>query len=84
VIDAVWTPKQLAEKWMVKSDTILALIRSGELRAFNVGRRGALKPRWRINADAVVQFEEQRGPAGPKTRSTRPKRQASDDYVAYF
>jgi len=38
------TPPELAKLWHVKADTILALLRSGRLRGFNVGS-GKHRPR---------------------------------------
>lgn len=83
MIDRALTPKQVAERWQCKVDSVLRLIHTGQLRGFNIGKPGALKGRYRVCLDALVEFETLRG-AGPKARTVRPKRQASDDYVSYF
>jgi excisionase family DNA binding protein len=67
--------KDICERYGVTVHTVLAWIRSGELRAVNVGRRlGAKKPRWRITQEAVEAFEVLRTPTSPKPRTRRRKR----------
>jgi excisionase family DNA binding protein len=45
----MYTIQDLQRRYGVTVHTVLGWIRSGELRAVNVGRRrGARKPRWRI------------------------------------
>ena len=71
----MFTVQELQRRYAVTSHTVLGWIRSGELRAINVGRRpGARKPRWRITADALAAFESLRTPAAPlpKVRRKRP------------
>ena len=42
--------RDVCERFGVSEHTVLGWIRSGELRAVNVGRRsGAKRPRWRID-----------------------------------
>jgi excisionase family DNA binding protein len=65
----------LTERYGVSEHTVLGWIRSGELRAVNVGRRpGGKKPRWRITQEALEAFERARTPAPPLPRARR-KRQ---------
>src|SRR5262245_36983341 len=48
----------ICERYGVSEHTVLGWIRSGDLKAVNVGRRsGAKKPRWRITQEAVTAFE---------------------------
>ena len=61
----------LAERYGVTEHTVLAWIKSGEMKAINVGRSPkAKKPRWRVSKEALDAFEELRSPivAQPKTR----------------
>ena len=75
--------KELCERFSVGEHTVLAWIRSGELRAINVGRRpGAKKPRWRITAEALASFELVRTHSPPPPRSRR-RKQASD-VIAFY
>ena len=65
----------LCERYAVSEHTVLGWIRSGELRAINVGRRlGSKKPRWRITQEALEAFEQLRTPTPPLPRTKRRKR----------
>jgi excisionase family DNA binding protein len=73
----------LTERFGVSEHTVLAWIRSGELRAVNVGRRpGGKKPRWRITQEALEQFELARTPTPPLPRARRQKRPA--DVIEFY
>ena len=66
----------LCKLYGVTEGTVLVWIRSGELRALNVGRRaGSKKPRWRVTPVALAAFELARTaePTAPKS-NRRPKR----------
>jgi excisionase family DNA binding protein len=64
----------LTERYGVSEHTVLGWIRSGELRAVNVGRRpGGKKPRWRITQEALQAFEAIRTPTSPPPRARRKK-----------
>lgn len=76
--DRTLSVKELCERYGVNEHTVLGWIRSGELKAINVGRRqGAKKPRWRITPEALVAFELLRTPAPPMPR-TRRRKQAGE------
>ncbi len=49
------TPPAVAKQLAVAAETVIAWIRSGELRGFNVGS-GAHKPRYRISREALAAF----------------------------
>jgi excisionase family DNA binding protein len=67
--------RDLCERYGVSEHTVLGWIRSGELRAVNVGRRvGAKKPRWRITQEALDAFELLRTPTPPPPRMRRRRR----------
>jgi excisionase family DNA binding protein len=69
--------QDICERYGVTVHTVLQWIRSGELRAVNVGRRpGARKPRWRITQEALEHFELARTPAPPPPRARRKERPA--------
>jgi excisionase family DNA binding protein len=75
--------RDVCERYGVGEHTVLGWIRSGELRAVNVGRSlGAKKPRWRITQEALEAFEAARS-AGPlQPRSRRRKRPA--DVIEFY
>ncbi len=71
-----YTISQVADRYGVGTHTVLAWIRSGELRAVQCGRRiDSRKPRWRITAEAIKEFELLRSAAPPQPRTRRRKRQ---------
>ncbi len=55
------TPSQVARRYGVSADKVLAWIRAGELRAINVAVKadGSL-PRYRIDPTALADFERER------------------------
>jgi excisionase family DNA binding protein len=72
------TPKTTAENGMLtvagaaaelttSDEHVLDLIHSGRLKGVNVGR-GRVKPRWRIDRDALETFKRGRETPAPKTR----------------
>ncbi|WP_425397292.1 helix-turn-helix domain-containing protein [Aeoliella sp.] len=77
-----FTVAQLAERMQVKPQTILSWIHNGELRAIDVSSRpGCGRPRWRIPADALLDFEAKRlGFQEPKPR----RRRKSPTVTEYF
>lgn len=53
--------KELQKRFNVTEPTVLQWIKSGELRAVNVGRKAnAGKPRWRVSVEVVEAFEKSR------------------------
>jgi excisionase family DNA binding protein len=74
-MSSTFSVKDLTERYGVGEHTVLGWIRSGELRAVNVGRhQGAKKPRWRITQEALETFEMARTPTPPPPRARRRKR----------
>jgi excisionase family DNA binding protein len=65
----------ICERFGVSRATVLRWIRVGELLAVNVSRRrDSKKPRWRVSAEALAQFERLRTPTPPPPRASRRKR----------
>jgi excisionase family DNA binding protein len=68
------TVKEVSVRCQVGLHVVLSWIRSGELRALNLGRSLAgRKPRWRVRPTDLANFEMVReaGPQPPKTRRSR-------------
>jgi len=77
------TPPELARTWRVKPERVIAWIKSGELRAFDVSTQpGVGRPRYRIPQDAIIEFENRRSAAQVKT--TRRKRTQPVGVIEYF
>lgn len=69
-----WTPRELARRYGVNCHKVLHWIRTGELAALNLATERTGRPRWRIPAQAIIDFENRRRtyPAAPK-RALRPR-----------
>ncbi len=75
--------RDVCERYGVGEHTVLGWIRSGELRAVNVGRTaGAKKPRWRIPQTALEAFELARTATPPPPR--RPRRKRPADVIEFY
>jgi excisionase family DNA binding protein len=83
MVDRALTVKELCERYGVEEHTVLGWIKSGELRAINVGRKpGSKKPRWRVTPEALATFELLRTTTPAPPRSRRHKQPA--DYVEFY
>ena len=75
------TPPELARRWGVSADKVLAWIRVGELRAVNIARCAVGRPRWLIDESDIQEFERRRT-ASPSVRTRR--RRQSQSIIEYF
>jgi excisionase family DNA binding protein len=79
----MFTVQDVCDRYGVTVHTVLGWIRSGELRAVNVGRQQrARKPRWRISEEALVAFEQVRATSPPVPKPRRRKRPA--DVIEFY
>jgi excisionase family DNA binding protein len=78
------TPPELARYWRVSPDKVLALIKSGQLRAFNVAAKLSGRPRWRISEDAVLAFERARSAVPVPAAKPRPRRSRDEGVIRFF
>ncbi len=78
--DLTLSPSALARRYGVKVHKVHQWIATGEIAAVNVATDRSGRPRWRIAAEAVEQFEAARsnttGPA-PAARSRKRRRQTN-------
>ena len=71
------SPPKLARRWGKKPQAVLALIKSGELRALDLRAAGAKVPRWRISPEALAEFEAKRSntpTVAPTPTRAKPRR----------
>ena len=81
------TVADLMLRFAVKDTTVLGWIKSGELKAVNVGRApGLKKPQWRISAESLAEFERSRTPhAAPQpSPPKRKQRKAAADVIRFY
>ena len=69
------TPPEVAKRYGVSAETVLDWIRSGELRAINVARKSATRPRYRVDISDLDEFERGRQVAVTTRRRNRRKSQ---------
>lgn len=79
---AVYTTRQLAERWQVSTDFVYSLIATGVIRTLP-NPHGTRRPTYRVPADAVAAFEA--GETATAAAPTKRKRQAErPGFVRYF
>jgi hypothetical protein len=77
-----FTPPELAAMWGKKPETIIALIRSGDLRAIDAALPGK-RHRYLIDAADIAAFEARRAVV-PPPKVVRRKRRTEPAYREYF
>jgi excisionase family DNA binding protein len=77
------TPPEVAARYGVSPDKVLAWIRAGELRAVNIATRPTGKPRWLIDEADLAAFERRR--TAQVVPVVTPRRRRRDtDVIPYF
>ena len=81
--DRASTPPQLGKRWGIKPERVIAMIRSGELRGFDISKTpGVGRPRYRVTPDAIIEFEQKR--SGAVTRRATRRRKTQDNVIQFF
>ncbi|APZ91550.1 helix-turn-helix domain-containing protein [Fuerstiella marisgermanici] len=79
------TVRQVMEKYGVAQHTVLAWIKSGELKAVNVGvTPSRKKPRWRISDEALEEFEKARTNKQPQKPTANRRNAANENVTQYY
>lgn len=81
------TPPQAGRRLRMKAETLIILIKSGELRASNVATRLSGRPRYRIAASDLADWLERRAAAAVAPPVVRPRKQRPArpaGWVSYF
>lgn len=73
------TPPQLAERLGCRPETVIGWIRSGELPASDLARRGSSRPRYRIRLEDADDFLRRRRPHMNAAATTSVRRHRDDD-----
>lgn len=76
------SPPEVAKRLRVKPDKVIGWIRSGRLRAVDVGN-GRRRPRFRIDPADLADFLESRQVQAPARRGRRPRAPAPAYAVVY-
>jgi excisionase family DNA binding protein len=76
---------EIAKLLGVTEHTVLGWIHNGELRAINVGRTPhGKKPRWRVSAEALDEFERLRNATPQPTVASRRSKRGSNDVIEFY
>ncbi len=80
------TPPELARQWGVSPCKVVALIRSGELKAINLALSPSGRPRFAIDQADIEQFERSRtvipqGTSARPAKSRQPKAHEKDYFA---
>lgn len=79
-----FTVADICERYGVDEHTVLAWLKTGELKGFSVSvRPGSKRPRWRITEQALAEFELSRSPTPPTPRARR-RKSADADTIRYY
>jgi excisionase family DNA binding protein len=76
------TPPEVAARWGVSPDKVLAWIRDGELRAINAATRPGGRPRWLIDLADLAAFEQRR--AGGSSPTVKRRRKRPGNVIEFF
>jgi len=78
------SPREIARRWGISPDKILAWIHSGELRAIDVATRRGGRPRYLVDVEELAAFEARRAAtASPRPGSTT-RRSKPGTVTEYF
>jgi excisionase family DNA binding protein len=72
------TTRQVAERYSVNPDKVLAWIRAGELAAINVAEKAGGRPRYRIDPTDLAAFEARRLVRTQSSASIRRRKQTTN------
>ena len=70
----VLTPPAIAKQLGCRASSVVAWIKSGQLKASNLSKSN--RPRYRVQAEALAEFLEKQEPR-PRVKSTRQRRKVS-------
>ena len=83
VADRMLSPPQVAQRFGVAPEKILAWIHSGELRAIDVATRRGGRPRYRVDPADLALFVRKRT-VGTPTPATRRIRKPPTNVIEFF
>jgi len=79
------SPQQVAARYGIAAIKVRRWIETGELGAVNVATRlGGKKPRWRVPAEALAEFERRRSSSATATRPPARRSRKTARVFEYF
>lgn len=83
LMHAYMTPPEIAKLLRVSPDKILGWIRSGRLKAVNLGN-GYCRPRYRVSRESLETFLNLRAVQPPPPHIPRRRKHVSDEIIQFF
>lgn len=84
-MSATFSPKKFAERYGIAEKKVRRFIETGELNAVNIASRlGGKKPRWRIPAESLAEFEQRRSSTSIVTPKPARRRRSDVAVTPYF
>lgn len=77
------TPPEVGRRYGIKPERVIAMIRSGLIRAIDVSSVGSQRPRFRISEADLHAFENAREVRPPPSKPTK-KRRSKSDVIEFF
>jgi hypothetical protein len=82
ITSAVLTPPQIARQYGIAPEKVVAFIKSGELRAFNLAKKPGGRPRYKIAMEDLLAFLEcRRVQARPRVK---PRKKKQSEVIQFF
>lgn len=77
------TPPEVARRYGIKAERVIAMIRAGLIRAIDVASPGSHRPRFRVHQADLIAFEHSRE-VKPRQKKTSRKRRSKSDVIEFF
>lgn len=78
------TPPQVARHLQISPESVISLIRSGQLRAIDIAKLGSRRPRFRIAIEDLASFEARRAVAVPMRQPLLPRQRQEQNVKQFY
>ena len=78
------TPPEVAARYGISPDKVVAWIRNGELRAVNGATKPTGRPRWLIDEADLIAFERKRSAQAAPTLAVPRRRRQTEGVISFF
>lgn len=78
------TPPEIARRWGISADKVVAWIRAGELRAVNAAARIGRRPRYLVDVADLCAFEAARAVVPRDARPSRTRQRRKAEVIEFF
>ncbi len=78
------TPPEVARLWGISSEKVRRWIETGELRAINVAKKSIGRPRYRIEKNDLIIFQDRRTATVKQPKAVRNRRKSPGAIIQFF